>query len=240
MSWGFNRISCFAAQFSDASLWHIFYDGTRWSGWQSLGGAIYSAPSAVSWGANRLDVFARGSDNAMYWISWDGRNWGGWMRVGGSLTSAPGCAAFGAGRIQCFTRGADGGLWQAWLENGQWFGWQSLGGVISSAPSAVAWSGEQIHVLHAARRPRRCTISTIVAGAGAAGKIWAKGSARHQAVCRGQPGASIALQLVQRTWPITPTRACSGAFINEGWGTGLKWRVFGQNGRGARTPNPLP
>ncbi len=35
------------------------------------------APAAVSWGANRIDVFSRGADNALYHNYWDG-NWHGW------------------------------------------------------------------------------------------------------------------------------------------------------------------
>ena len=32
------------------------------SDWESLGGTITSAPAAVSWGPNRIDVFARGQN----------------------------------------------------------------------------------------------------------------------------------------------------------------------------------
>jgi len=32
--------------------------------WTSLGGTLTTAPSAVSWGANRIDVFALGPDTA--------------------------------------------------------------------------------------------------------------------------------------------------------------------------------
>jgi hypothetical protein len=45
------------------------WDGTRWSGWQSLGGVITSDPAAVSWGGNRLDVFAKGQ-NEHLWHIW--------------------------------------------------------------------------------------------------------------------------------------------------------------------------
>lgn len=46
---------------------NIIRNGTRppvpdrgWSSWESLGGILTSAPAAVSWGPNRIDVFARG------------------------------------------------------------------------------------------------------------------------------------------------------------------------------------
>lgn len=40
-----------------------------WSGWESLGGTLTSAPAAVSWGPNRIDVFVKGTDNAL-WHKW--------------------------------------------------------------------------------------------------------------------------------------------------------------------------
>ena len=44
-----------------------------WGGWESLGGVITSEISAVSWSANRIDRFARGTDNAMYHKCWTAR-----------------------------------------------------------------------------------------------------------------------------------------------------------------------
>ena len=32
-----------------------------------VGGALYSPPIPVAWGANRLDLFARGSDSALWY-----------------------------------------------------------------------------------------------------------------------------------------------------------------------------
>ncbi len=34
--------------------------------WESLGGSLSSAPSSVSWGPNRLDVFGIGDDSACW------------------------------------------------------------------------------------------------------------------------------------------------------------------------------
>ena len=34
--------------------------------WESLGGTIFSQPSVVAWGSNRLDVFAIGGDSACW------------------------------------------------------------------------------------------------------------------------------------------------------------------------------
>ena len=36
--------------------------------WESLGGVLTSQPSVVSWGSNRLDVFAKGTDSAAWFV----------------------------------------------------------------------------------------------------------------------------------------------------------------------------
>jgi hypothetical protein len=50
-------------------------------------------PTAVSWGANRLDIFAAGDDGAIYHKAWDGANWytstGGYERLGESSPPVP-------------------------------------------------------------------------------------------------------------------------------------------------------
>ena len=38
----------------------------NWSGWESLGGVVYSPGSPVSWAANRLDLFVIGTDSAVH------------------------------------------------------------------------------------------------------------------------------------------------------------------------------
>jgi hypothetical protein len=60
-SWGPNRISLFARG-DNGNLLHRYWDGSRWIGWEDLGGNIASSPACVSWGANSLDCFARSVD----------------------------------------------------------------------------------------------------------------------------------------------------------------------------------
>jgi hypothetical protein len=71
VSWGPNRIDCFARGGDDA-MYHRWWDGTGWGGWEWLDGVIKEQPSCVSWGPNRIDCFARGGDDAMYHRWWDG------------------------------------------------------------------------------------------------------------------------------------------------------------------------
>jgi hypothetical protein len=51
-------------------MYHKWWDGSGWRGWEDLGGVIDNAPAAVSWGPNRIDCFARGMDNHMYHKWW--------------------------------------------------------------------------------------------------------------------------------------------------------------------------
>jgi hypothetical protein len=64
-SWGPGRLDVFAAANSPTKpMTHAFYAG----GWhtESLGGSLTSAPFAVSWLYNRLDVFVRGADGNIW------------------------------------------------------------------------------------------------------------------------------------------------------------------------------
>ena len=46
---------------TDGQIYRRFNEGGGWSGWGSLGGATISAPAADAPGANRIDVWARGT-----------------------------------------------------------------------------------------------------------------------------------------------------------------------------------
>ena len=64
-------------------MWHRWWDGTAWRGWESLGGYCRRGVAVSSWGANRLDGFVVGGDNAMWHRGWDGSGWRGWEHLGG-------------------------------------------------------------------------------------------------------------------------------------------------------------
>ena len=62
-----------------------YWDRTYWHQWESLGGALdpASTPAASSWGADRLDVYARGRDGATWHRWWDGVEWVPWEQLPG-------------------------------------------------------------------------------------------------------------------------------------------------------------
>lgn len=64
-------------------MYHKYYDSGIWSTtWEDLGGVLLSAPTPVSWSADRLDIFVLGTDDAVWHKYWTGSAWGGWERLG--------------------------------------------------------------------------------------------------------------------------------------------------------------
>jgi hypothetical protein len=60
---------------ADNTLYRIARNNGVWGLWQGLGGVLTSAPQAVSWGNNRIDVFVKSTDSAVWQISFDGLNY---------------------------------------------------------------------------------------------------------------------------------------------------------------------
>ena len=114
-SWTANRLDTFVIG-EDSAVWHKWWDGSRWGGWESLGGVLQpdTSLSAVSWGPNRIDVFARGTDSAVWHKWWDGSRWGGWESLAGVLKSRPVSVSQAANRLDIYALGTDSALWHKW------------------------------------------------------------------------------------------------------------------------------
>jgi hypothetical protein len=115
-----------------------------------------SPPTAVSWGPNRLDVFAVGSDNALWHISFDGNasGWASWESLGGALSgrddfysnSAPSAVSWAPGRLDVFAIGSDKKLYHWWLSGSAWSNESLEGSLLSAGPSAVSSGPNQLDV----------------------------------------------------------------------------------------------
>jgi hypothetical protein len=134
-------------------MWHKWWNGAAWSGWEDLGGVIDGAPAAVSWGPNRIDCFARGMNNHMWHKWWNGAAWSGWEDLGGVITAGPAAASWTVNRLDCFVKGGDNSLWYKWRDAsvvhnhaGTWSGWHRLGGIFDDEPGAVSWGTNRIDV----------------------------------------------------------------------------------------------
>lgn len=73
-----------------------------WSSAFATNSATQSAPAAVSWGPNRIDLFLRGTDNQLYHeVSGDnGATWlSSWEPLGGSVGATPAVASWAPNRL---------------------------------------------------------------------------------------------------------------------------------------------
>jgi hypothetical protein len=107
------------ARGSDGALYHRWFSGS-WSGWEFQGGQLASGPGAVSWGPNRIDVFAASSaDTSLIHKWWDGSTWHDWESLGGQLSgAAPAAASTAPGRLSIAVAGAASGLYNLNYDNG--------------------------------------------------------------------------------------------------------------------------
>jgi hypothetical protein len=120
-----------------------WWDGSRWSDFESLGwpqeeAEMYPAvtvpspltgpPAVCSWGRNRLDVFARGGRGQILHKSWDGRAWSPFVSLGMPVdserrllpsTGAVTASTWGPTRLDVFTRAVDGNVYHACFD-GKW------------------------------------------------------------------------------------------------------------------------
>jgi len=80
-SWGPGRLDVFVIG-TDNNIWHRAWDGSRWTGWGSLGDAMASSPAATSRSANSMDVFVLRSDNNLWQRPYN-QGWGAWTAIGG-------------------------------------------------------------------------------------------------------------------------------------------------------------
>lgn len=125
------------ARGASRTLVHSTRIGGEWSRWETLGGPIFSSPSAVSPAENQIALFARGSENELIHKKWNGGKWSEWESLGGCLTSSPAAVCSEEGQIEVFARGKDKKLvFRSWNGLG-WSSWRSTGRSLTSAPTAV-------------------------------------------------------------------------------------------------------
>jgi hypothetical protein len=120
----------------------------------SLGCVITSDPVAVSWGRDRIDVFARGADAALWHIAWDGVAWSKCESLGGGMIGSPAAVARNTGQLDVFVRGTDNVLqhkaYNGTVQNpalGFWSQWERLPlGGPTGTPTAVSWDAGRLDV----------------------------------------------------------------------------------------------
>ncbi len=118
--------------------------------WHSLGGKVTNNPKVVSWGPNRLNVFARGNNGSIYHKSWNGSKWSSyWENLGGNISEDAEIAAvsWGPNRIDLFVRGRDNSLYHNWWNGNSWSSyWENLGGNFQSNPKVISTKYNSLNV----------------------------------------------------------------------------------------------
>ena len=125
--------------------------------WSYMNGSIWGAPSVVSWGSGRIDVFVKSGDHAVYHKafdpsippSYDGTSWhpslGGsdWEQLGGSMFASPAAASYAPGKLTLLApgNGTDGLDYKAWF-GVSWVpsqtNWIALGGIPVGTPALLS------------------------------------------------------------------------------------------------------
>lgn len=140
---------------ADRKIWHSakVNRNTNWGLWgdELPASGLNSAPSATSWGNNRIDLVARQqANNEVLHVCYDDA--GGWRskRLGGTVTAAPTICALGPKQLHVFARGLDGNTWHKSGDGTNWGPWTNeLGaprGGLVSAPVAITRNKREIYL----------------------------------------------------------------------------------------------
>ena len=160
-SWSAGRLDVFV-QGTDGALWHKWWNGSKWSGWESLGGKLTASPAAVTEvgvsNAHNIYVFVRGTDGAVWQKSYNS-GWSSWHSLGGQL--APGTGPAVSQDLWLFAQGTDHQLWRRGGEVAG-AGW----GLTATLPEALATASP------AALLPQQDTMVCVI---GTSGNVWWSG-----------------------------------------------------------------
>lgn len=126
-----------------------------------MGGPIEGGAEVVSWGPNRLDIFARLQDQSLYIKSWTGEVTGwipsdvGWNPMGAPTGTTfasghPSVTAWSPGTLQVVLPGSNGNVYLKRWTGTTWIpsqlGWDALGGPIVGSAKAVSWGANRLDI----------------------------------------------------------------------------------------------
>lgn len=112
-----------------------------------------TAPAAVSWGPDRIDIFARGLDKGAVHKAW-AQGWfpsaDDWEGVGGGFAGALAVESWGGDRLDAFGVGLDDAMWHKAWDRGWSPGqaaWEPIGGRFLSPPAVASWGPGRLDVV---------------------------------------------------------------------------------------------
>lgn len=155
-SWAVDRLDVFGIA-RDGELYHKYWDGSVWnpSGDQlerlAPNFGFNSGAAAVSWGHNRIDVFAIGDEENMVHIYWDGSQWSKIEDLGGLFHghTAPTAIARAQNRLDVFAVDSSSGtLAHKYWDGSQWSDWGALGGKdLQGTVAATSWGENRMDLV---------------------------------------------------------------------------------------------
>lgn len=121
-----------------------------WSGWQGLGGSLYSPPVvAASPSLNRLDVVLEGASGTIWHMAFTNKAWSGqYDSPQGSTIDTPAITSDGR-TLHLVVRGVFGEIYYNALNftSNQWSSWLDLSGTTTVTPSLATDSSGTVHLL---------------------------------------------------------------------------------------------
>lgn len=158
-SWNPGRLDIFiqGTNPSGPNMWHKWFDGVNWNGYEQDPAAgettrITSQIAAASWGPNQIDLFARSETGTLLHKQYQQYfGWGKWEDMGGCIIGAPTVTSWGVNRLDVFVEGCNGAginMHHRWYD-GSWHDWEVVPGMnarISAPPSAVSWGPNRIDI----------------------------------------------------------------------------------------------
>lgn len=134
----------------DNRLFYRAYENEAWqgAGWTDFsdGRRFETSPATVSWGPDKIDLFAVWNRQVQHRY-FQGGGWSPWAETLGGITNdTPAAASWKQGRVDVLIRSADNFMSRCYWEGG-WKGWESVGGqraTLTSAPVAVATGPNRI------------------------------------------------------------------------------------------------
>jgi hypothetical protein len=134
----------------DNRLFYRAYENEVWqgSGWTDFsdGHTFETSPAAVSWGPDKIDLFAVWNQQVQHRY-FQGGGWSAWAEnLGGVTTDTPTAASWKPGRVDVLVRTSDNFMSRRYWE-ADWKDWENVGGqrmTLTSAPVAVATGPNRI------------------------------------------------------------------------------------------------
>lgn len=130
------------ARGNDGQIYNQYWNGTKWTGFASIGGNMNSDPATIVNG-NALNVFATGADGQVYTKYNAGNGWSAWASLGATRVKGNPRVAKYNGELDVVALGTDGHPYKnTWQADKGWGGWSSLGNYMDSSPTILQYGSE--------------------------------------------------------------------------------------------------